>query len=122
MYDGEYNEQERQAYKEIIFSNTVQCMAVVLQAMETLGLALQPSSLNTKRPTDEYAKVIIGGGALQRTSTSSGGDHGKFKQSWLEGEYMPRPLSEALIELWRDPGVKEAVKRSKEFQLNDSAS
>jgi guanine nucleotide-binding protein G(i) subunit alpha len=39
----------------------------------------------------------------------------------LEGEILPRDIGEAIKNLWRDPGVKEAVSRSREFQLNDSA-
>lgn len=39
----------------------------------------------------------------------------------LEGEVLPKDIGEAIKQLWRDPGVKEAVSRSREFQLNDSA-
>jgi guanine nucleotide-binding protein G(i) subunit alpha len=39
----------------------------------------------------------------------------------LEGEVLPRDVGDAVRGLWRDPGVKEAVSRSREFQLNDSA-
>jgi guanine nucleotide-binding protein G(i) subunit alpha len=39
----------------------------------------------------------------------------------IEGEVLPRDVSDAVRNLWRDPGVKEAVSRSREFQLNDSA-
>jgi guanine nucleotide-binding protein subunit alpha len=34
---------------------------------------------------------------------------------------MARDVADAVRGLWRDPGVKEAVSRSREFQLNDSA-
>lgn len=39
----------------------------------------------------------------------------------IEGEVFPRDVSDAVRGLWRDAGVKEAVRRSREFQLNDSA-
>jgi guanine nucleotide-binding protein G(i) subunit alpha len=39
----------------------------------------------------------------------------------IEADTMPRDLADAIRSLWRDPGVKEAVRRSREFQLNDSA-
>ena len=39
----------------------------------------------------------------------------------IEGEVLPRDVSDAVRGLWKDPGVKEAVSRSREFQLNDSA-
>ncbi|KAG9045364.1 guanine nucleotide-binding protein subunit alpha [Tulasnella sp. UAMH 9824] len=98
MYDGEYTDQERLAYKEIIFANVVQCMSVVLQSLEGLGLAIQTAN-------EPHAEVVTSG-----------------DQSSLGEDHLSQPLSEALIRLWRDPAVVAAVGRSKEFQLNDSAT
>jgi len=39
----------------------------------------------------------------------------------IEGESLPLEVADALRNLWRDPAIKEAVRRSREFQLNDSA-
>lgn len=39
----------------------------------------------------------------------------------IETAALPRDVADAIRGLWRDPGVKEAVRRSREFQLNDSA-
>jgi len=39
----------------------------------------------------------------------------------IEGDVLPRDVSDAVRGLWKDVGVKEAVSRSREFQLNDSA-
>ena len=39
----------------------------------------------------------------------------------IEGDLLPRDVIDAIRGLWKDPGVKEAVSRSREFQLNDSA-
>lgn len=39
----------------------------------------------------------------------------------IEADYLPRDVVDAVRGLWRDPSVKEAVSRSREFQLNDSA-
>jgi len=39
----------------------------------------------------------------------------------IEGDVLPRDISDAVRSLWKDPGIKEAVSRSREFQLNDSA-
>lgn len=97
MYDGEFNDQERVAYKEIIFSNTLQCMLVVLFALPGLGLELQPGN-------DHASTTVI-----------------EMKMADLEEDQMPGKLAAALIRLWRDPAIVEAVERSKEFQLNDSA-
>jgi guanine nucleotide-binding protein subunit alpha len=34
---------------------------------------------------------------------------------------VAQDIADAVRSLWRDPGVKEVVSRSREFQLNDSA-
>ncbi len=39
----------------------------------------------------------------------------------IDAEALPMDVSDSIRGLWRDPGVKEAVRRSREFQLNDSA-
>ena len=39
----------------------------------------------------------------------------------IEGDILPRDVADSIRGLWKDPGVKEAVSRSREFQLNDSA-
>lgn len=39
----------------------------------------------------------------------------------IEVDVLPRDVADAIRSLWKDPGVKEAVRRSREFQLNDSA-
>lgn len=97
MYDGEFTEQERIAYKEIIFSNSVQCMLVVLLALPKLGLEIQPGN-------SLVAAMVM-----------------DIKQASLDTETMPGVVAEALTRLWKDPAIVGAVNRSKEFQLNDSA-
>ena len=39
----------------------------------------------------------------------------------LGADVLPRDVFDAVRSLWRDPAVQEAVRRSREFQLNDSA-
>ena len=39
----------------------------------------------------------------------------------LEGDILPSDVADSVRGLWKDPGVREAVSRSREFQLNDSA-
>lgn len=39
----------------------------------------------------------------------------------IEGDVLPSDVGDAIRALWRDGGIKEAVRRSREFQLNDSA-
>ncbi|KAH0828029.1 G protein alpha-subunit [Lanmaoa asiatica] len=96
IHHGGYNDQERDSYKEIIFSNTIQSMRAILEAMPQLDITLSPQN-------DARRAVVL---ALPIQ---------------LEGEVLPRDVADAVRGLWRDSGVKEAVRRSREFQLNDSA-
>jgi len=97
IHHGGYNESERDSYKEIIFSNTIQSMRAILEAMPSLDLSLLPSN-------DARRNVILS------------------LPPQLEAESLPRDVTDAIRGLWRDPAVVEAVRRSREFQLNDSAT
>ncbi|KAF8634270.1 hypothetical protein AX17_004227 [Amanita inopinata Kibby_2008] len=96
IHHGGYNEQERESYKEIIYSNTIQSMRAILEALPQLDLQLNPQN-------DARRAIIM---ALPPQ---------------IESEVLPSDVSDAIRFLWRDPAVKEAVRRSREFQLNDSA-
>ncbi|KNZ76090.1 Guanine nucleotide-binding protein subunit alpha [Termitomyces sp. J132] len=96
IHHGGYNEQERDSYKEIIFSNTIQSMRAVLEALPHLDITLDPQN-------DVCRHIILS------------------LPSQIEADVLPHDVSEAVRTLWRDPAIKEAVSRSREFQLNDSA-
>nr|P30675.3 RecName: Full=Guanine nucleotide-binding protein subunit alpha [Coprinellus congregatus]CAA48172.1 G protein alpha subunit [Coprinellus congregatus] len=96
IHHGGYSDQEKDSYKEIIFSNTVQSMRAILDALPALDLALQPAN-DARRAT-----ILAVPGQI-------------------EAEVLPRDIADAIRQLWADPGLKEAVRRSREFQLNDSA-
>jgi guanine nucleotide-binding protein subunit alpha len=96
IHHGGYNDQERESYKEIIFSNTIQSMRAILEAMPQLDLALAPQN-------DARRAIILA------------------MPAQIEADTMPRDVADAVRSLWRDPAVQEAVRRAREFQLNDSA-
>ncbi|KAG8702993.1 guanine nucleotide-binding protein subunit alpha [Ceratobasidium sp. 394] len=97
IHHGGYNNQERESYKEIIFSNTLQSMRAILEAMPALDISLQPQN-------DARRAIIMS------------------LPGQMENDSLPHDVADALISLWQDPGVREAVRRSREFQLNDSAT
>ncbi|KAH8835030.1 heterotrimeric G protein alpha subunit B [Flagelloscypha sp. PMI_526] len=101
IHHGGYNPQERDSYREIIYSNTIQSMCAILEAMPELQPPLQ---LQDPR-NDANRNLVLG---LPR-------------QLDLELTSLPPQAFRALDGLWRDPGVQLAVQRSNEFQLNDSA-
>ena len=96
IHHGGYNEQERDSYKEIIYSNTIQSMRAILDALPLLELQLAPQN-------DARRSVILS------------------LPGQIEADVLPNDVADAIRALWRDPAVKEAVRRSREFQLNDSA-
>lgn len=97
LHHGGFLEADRGFYKEIIFSNTVQSMRAILDAVDRLGINLDPTldaprSLITKLPNN------------------------------ITGEFLRHDIVEAIQSLWLEPNIKAAVARSNEFQLNDSAA
>ncbi|KAG8965006.1 guanine nucleotide-binding protein subunit alpha [Tulasnella sp. 419] len=98
MHEGGYSDRERQLHKDSIFSSTISSMQAVLQAMPVLKVPLQPGNESRKEQILALPSYNLG------------------------FECLPKPISEALRGLWYDPGVRAVVNRSKEFQLNDSAS
>ncbi|KAF9404150.1 guanine nucleotide-binding protein subunit alpha [Podila epigama] len=97
IHDGGYSKEEREAFKEIIFSNTVQSMRVILEAMDKMELPLYHEA------NRNYAIIVMS------------------LPVQIEGEYMPHEVAVAVQNLWLDPNVQQAFQRSREYQLNDSA-
>ena len=97
IHEGGYSRDERESFKEIIFSNTVQSMRVILEAMESLELPLD----NTQ--SEFHVQTVF------------------MQPAQIEGESLPTAVGNAIKTLWEDRGVQECFKRSREYQLNDSA-
>ena len=124
IHHGGYNDQERESYKEIIvrgtgqvlksplltpsryprkhfsyhaqFSNTIQSMRAILEALPIIEITLQPAN--------DGRKAII-----------------MSLPGQIEGDILHPDISDAVRGLWNDPNIREAVSRAREFQLNDSA-
>ncbi|KAG6853654.1 Guanine nucleotide-binding protein subunit alpha [Blastosporella zonata] len=96
IHHGGYSESERDSYKEIIFSNTIQSMRAILEALPQLDLVIAPAN-------DARRSTVLS------------------LPPQIEAEVLPRDVAEAIRGLWHDAAIKEAVRRSREFQLNDSA-
>ncbi|KAJ2757284.1 guanine nucleotide-binding protein subunit alpha [Coemansia nantahalensis] len=98
IHDGGYSQEERESFKEVIFSNTIQSMRVLLEAMDTLHIALESTEYQM------HADVIMS------------------MPNQIEADSLPAEVANAVRALWEDGGVRECFRRSNEFQLNDSAS
>ncbi|CAO3677987.1 unnamed protein product [Rhizopus stolonifer] len=97
IHDGGYSRDEREAFKEIIFSNTVQSMRVILEAMESMGITLAAPQ------NKSYTSVILN------------------LPAQIELETLPTEVTTAIRTLWKDPNLQSVFDRSREYQLNDSA-
>lgn len=97
IHEGGYSHDERESFKEIIFSNTVQSMRVILEAMDSLELPLEEQN------AEYHVQTIF------------------MQPAQIEGESLPTDVGQAIDQLWKDSGVQECFKRSREYQLNDSA-
>jgi len=97
IHYGGYSPDERESFKEIIFSNTVQSMRVILEAMDNMGIQLKNDG------NQKHATTILS------------------LPNQIEGDQLPSDVSLAIKSLWVDQGVLECFSRSREYQLNDSA-
>lgn len=97
IHDNGYSVAEREAFKDIIFSNTVQSMKVLVNAMESLEIPFE------KEENLKYAKVI------------------QAQPQQFEIEVFPEAVAESVKALWQDNGIQTCFSRSREYQLNDSA-
>ncbi|KAK9455453.1 guanine nucleotide binding protein, alpha subunit [Dipodascopsis uninucleata] len=97
IHEGGYSRDERLSFRDIIFSNTVQSMKVIIEAMDSLGVDLG------NRSNMQYANLIYN------------------LPNQIETESLPQAVGLAIAILWKDEGVQETFRRSREYQLNDSA-
>ena len=97
IHEGGYSRDERESFKEIIFSNTVQSMRVILEAMESLEIPLDDHR------AEYHVQTIF------------------MQPAQIEGDSLPPEVGNAISVLWKDAGVQQCFQRSREYQLNDSA-
>lgn len=95
IHDGGFSQEERESFKEVIFSNTLQSMVVTLEAMDSLRI---PFAISENR----QHKLLV-------------------MKAPPQVDALDQELVDAISTLWDDTGVQECVSRASEFQLNDSA-
>ncbi|KAL8280887.1 hypothetical protein RQP46_006566 [Phenoliferia psychrophenolica] len=97
---GGYTDEERDGYREIVYANLIQSMQVVIEALHDLAMPI-PAHL-----TGAAAYIM------------------SIRVSAHEPcpPMLDRQVTRALLALWEDPQTKACVTKSREFQLNDSAS
>lgn len=98
IHEKGYSRDECLQYRPVVYSNTIQSMIAIIRAMGQLKVDFSHSD----RADDARQLFALAGNAE-------------------EGEMSPE-LGNVMKRLWRDRGVQECLKRSREFQLNDSAA
>ena len=97
VHEGGYSAEERRLYRPVVYTNSIQSMNAILDAMVLLDIAFADQRL------ESYAQTC------------------KQQPERIENESLPEAIGTAISILWRDPGVQECFQRSREYQLNDSA-
>jgi GTPase SAR1 family protein len=92
-----FNELERMAYKAIVYNNILTAMRALLNALSQFELKLQLSNQD------------------------AGGRLGQLGEEYFTGPFTKQHVSD-VKDLWCDPAIQEAYRRSNEFQLSDSAA
>jgi len=89
---------ERVQYREVVYANTIQSMMVVVEAVECLGLVLEPA---VRHHADLLATL----------------DPDSPRTMDLQGTLLPE-LATAVAALWQDEAVRKAVSRASAFQVS----
>eukprot|EP00051_Salpingoeca_urceolata_P005465 m.73446 g.73446 ORF g.73446 m.73446 type:complete len:359 (+) comp14350_c0_seq2:288-1364(+) len=95
IHGSGYNQEERLAFKELVFWNVVQSVHVILEAAEDWGIKLSPTASSAADTLWNYERQM---------------------STLFSSEFLP-----AIVDVLRDPGVDKVLARRNEIQLNDSA-
>lgn len=98
IHEDGYSEDECKQYKVVVYSNTIQSIIAIIRAMGRLKIDFGESA----RADDARQLFVLAGSAEEGVMTSE--------------------LAGVIKRLWRDGGVQACFSRSREYQLNDSAS
>uniref|UniRef100_A0A671QX01 Guanine nucleotide binding protein (G protein), alpha inhibiting activity polypeptide a n=1 Tax=Sinocyclocheilus anshuiensis TaxID=1608454 RepID=A0A671QX01_9TELE len=98
IHEAGYSEEECKQYRAVVYSNTIQSIIAIIRAMGRLKIDFADPG----RADDARQLFVLAGSA----------DEG----------YMTSELSGIIQRLWKDGGVQACFSRSREYQLNDSAS
>uniref|UniRef100_A0A8C9V388 Adenylate cyclase-inhibiting G alpha protein n=1 Tax=Scleropages formosus TaxID=113540 RepID=A0A8C9V388_SCLFO len=98
IHEDGYSEDECKQYKVVVYSNTIQSIIAIIRAMGRLKVDFGDPA----RADDARQLFVLAGTA--------------------EEGLMTAELAGVIKRLWTDPGVQSCFLRSREYQLNDSAS
>ncbi|KAF8536800.1 guanine nucleotide binding protein, alpha subunit [Trichophaea hybrida] len=91
-----FSKNDREDHKVIIFTNLLDSLKIILEAMENYDLGLE------KPENEAYVDLVI------------------MERELSRGEPFPKEYQLAFRSLWADSGVQRAVQRGNEFALHDN--
>ncbi|KAM6980385.1 guanine nucleotide-binding protein G(i) subunit alpha-3-like [Aplochiton taeniatus] len=98
IHEDGYTQEECSQYRAVVYSNTIQSIIAIIRAMGRLGV--------------DFEDPVRSDDARQLFALASSAEEGA----------MTPELTGVMIRLWHDKGVQLCYSRSREYQLNDSAS
>ncbi|XP_062842746.1 guanine nucleotide-binding protein G(i) subunit alpha-2a isoform X1 [Trichomycterus rosablanca] len=99
IHEDGYSEEECRQYRAVVYSNVIQSIMAIIKAMSNLKINYEESSR-----ADDARQLF----AMAAEAEEKG--------------IFPEELSGAVARLWADGGVQNCCTRSREYQLNDSAT
>jgi guanine nucleotide-binding protein G(i) subunit alpha len=97
IHEGGFSPEERLSYREIVFTNMIESMRSIINAMHVFSIEL----------SDERHRIAFN--LINHLSEPIGND-------------LSNDIAQAIKTLWQDHGVHACYQRKNEFQLNDSAA
>uniref|UniRef100_A0A915HJD4 Guanine nucleotide-binding protein G(I) subunit alpha n=1 Tax=Romanomermis culicivorax TaxID=13658 RepID=A0A915HJD4_ROMCU len=97
IHETGYTEEDRKAYRPVVYSNTIQSMMAIIRAMGQLRI--------------DFGRNDRADDARQFFALANVAEEGELSSE----------LAACMKRLWSDRGVQECFHRSREYQLNDSA-
>ncbi|XP_006863597.1 PREDICTED: guanine nucleotide-binding protein G(o) subunit alpha isoform X5 [Chrysochloris asiatica] len=97
IHEDGFSGEDVKQYKPVVYSNTIQSLAAIVRAMDTLGIEYGDKE---RKDLGRYMLLLLGA---------------------IEEPGITAELLSAMMRLWGDSGIQECFNRSREYQLNDSA-
>ena len=97
LHQDGFSEQERESFKPVVYTNTVQSMLAIVRAMDSLDI-----SYGSPDNAEDGRKILKASAQMEEFDLST-------------------DIGDSLKALWADEGIKKCFERSREYQLNDSA-
>jgi guanine nucleotide-binding protein G(i) subunit alpha len=101
IHEKGYKKEECLSYRYVVINNTLQSLVTILKAMANLRIGF--SDMERVQDAKQFLSLV-----------------NKHNESGFD--ILSKEMSQVMKRIWIDPGVQFCFSRSREYQLNDSAS